>query len=283
MHKRPLVSVDWLKLRLSDDTVKIVDGSWHLPPENRDGYAEYLKEHIPGAVFFDIDAISTPCDLPHMLPSVATFKESVGKLGLSSTHTVVVYDTKGLFSAARVWWMLKTFGFEDVRILNGGMPAWRASGLTIESGAVEVMQTTIEPAFNAAGVVNASEVLECSNALISGDNGAQILDARSQGRFDGVDPEPRAGLRAGHIPGSVCLPYTDLLVDGELKTNEALREVFDAASLIEGKSIITSCGSGVTAAILTLGLHCIGRDDCAVYDGSWTEWGGREDLPVVKS
>lgn len=281
MKKRPIVSVDWLEARLADNKVAdnnvcVVDGSWHLPPENRDAASEYLQGHIPGAVFFDIDSVSTTGDLPHMMPTAAFFAECVGNLGIEKSNTVVVYDTKGLFSAARVWWMFSVFGFNDVRILDGGMPAWTEAGYGLESGAVEVVSVAVDAtAPKVHSVVDAAQVLDASN-----NQSAQILDARSQGRFDGVDPEPRAGLRSGHIPGSICLPYTLLLDNGKLKPNAELREIFTQHGVASETAIYTTCGSGVTAAILTLGLECIGHGDSSLYDGSWTEWGGREELPV---
>ena len=278
MSSRPIVSVDWLQSRLSDGSVCIVDASWHLPPENRDAHAEYLQSHIPGAVFFDIDAISTPGDLPHMLPAPEVFTESVAKLGLQKNKTVVIYDSKGLFSAARVWWTLTRFGFEQVKILDGGLPAWLQAGFNTESGEVSVAQVSVQATLAEASVVNAEQVRQASES-----DSAEILDARSQGRFDGKDPEPRKGLRGGHIPGSKCLPFTALLNDGKLKSDNELREIFTALNLSADKPVYTTCGSGVTAAILTLGLHCIGVHNTALYDGSWTEWGGREDLPVAKN
>jgi len=278
MSERPIVSVDWLEARLRDSNVCVVDGSWHLPPEKRDASAEYLQGHIPGAVFFDIDFISTASELPHMMPTAAFFAECVGKLGIAKNNTVVVYDTKGLFSAARVWWMFTVFGFNDVRILDGGMPAWTEAGYGLEEGAVEITPVVVDAAEpNVKSIVNAAQVLEASN-----NQSVQILDARSQGRFDGVDPEPRAGLRSGHIPGSTCLPYTLLLDNGKLKPDAALREIFTQHGVATDTVTYTTCGSGVTAAILTLGLQCIGCVDTSLYDGSWTEWGGREDLPVSR-
>lgn len=275
MSTRPIVSAEWLHSRLPDNSISVVDASWHLPPEQRDAHAEYLKGHIPGAVFFDIDAISTPGDLPHMMPADAFFAECAGNLGLAKSNTVVVYDTKGLFSAARVWWMLTVAGYSDVKILDGGLPAWLDAGFSLESGEVSVVPVVVEIAVSGDSVVDASAVLEAS-----GSRSAQILDARSQGRFDGVDPEPRAGLRGGHIPGSLCLPFTELLSDGKLKPQEQLREVFKAHGVTNDTPVYTTCGSGVTAAILTLGLYCTGRNDTSLYDGSWTEWGGRDELPV---
>ncbi len=274
MTQRPLVTVDWLETKLAE--VSVVDGSWHLPPENRDANLEYLEGHIPGTKFFDIDRISASGDLPHMMPSANDFAKSIAVLGLDKGKTVIVYDTKGLFSAARVWWMLRAFGFTDVRILDGGLPEWLKAGMPLEQGDVSVDRTESAFVLDVAVVVDSVQVLAASI-----NDSAHILDARSQGRFDGVDPEPREGLRGGHIPGSLCLPYTMLLDDGKLKSNDHLKEIFAAHGVVEGKPVITSCGSGVTAAVLTLGLHCIGRNDTSLYDGSWTEWGGRPDLPVA--
>ena len=278
MNERPIVSASWLQSRLTDNTISIVDGSWHLPPEQRDAREEYLQGHIPGAVFFDIDSISTPGDLPHMMPSAAFFAESVGNLGLAKDNTVVVYDTRGLFSAARVWWMLTVFGYSDVKILDGGLPAWSEAGFALESGEVAVKSVVVETTVAEGSVVDASQVLKASES-----QSAQILDARSQDRFDGLAPEPRAGLRGGHIPGSLCLPFTELLDNGKLKPQAQLREVFKAHGVADDLPVFTTCGSGVTAAILTLGLRCIGRDDTSLYDGSWTEWGGRDELPVSRT
>ena len=278
MSNRPVVSADWLHSRLSDDSVCIVDASWHLPPEKRNAHTEYLQAHIPGAVFFDIDAISTPSDLPHMMPTTECFAQAAGKLGLQKDKAVVVYDSKGLFSAARVWWTLSVFGFEDVRILDGGLPAWQQAGFALDSSEVNPEPVIVEAVFESGAVVDAAQVLAASSA-----NSALILDARSQGRFDGQDPEPRHGLRGGHIPGSQCLPFTRLLSDGKLKPDDELKVIFAEFGLSADKPVYTTCGSGVTAAILALGLHCIGTHNTSIYDGSWTEWGGREELPVVRN
>ena len=274
-NQRPLVSVEWLAQHLFDENLGIVDGSWHLPTEKRDPYQEYLAGHIPGAVFFDIDRVSTPSDLPHMVPSAEMFAESAGTLGLSENKTVVVYDSKGLFSAARVWWMFRLFGFTDVRILDGGIPAWLDAGHSLAQGVPVIEKVSVTSTLKIGAVVDAAQVLQASEQ-----RSAQILDARSRGRFNGTEPEPRAGLRGGHIPGSICLPFNELLDNGSLKPNDALREAFDHSGLTDESPVITSCGSGVTAAILTLALHCIGRDDTALYDGSWTEWGANAELPV---
>ena len=277
MSSRPIISVEWLQSHLSDDSVCIVDATSFLPTEQRDAHAEYLQKHIPGAVFFDIDAISTPGDLPHMLPTAEVFATAAGKLGLQKDKTIVVYDAKGLFSAARVWWTLSIFGFENVRVLDGGLPAWEQAGFKLASGEVSVEPVFVEVSLDKNAVVDAGQVLHASES-----GSAEILDARSRGRFDGIDPEPRQGLRGGHIPGSKCLPFTTLLNNGKLKSDDELKEIFATLNLASDKPVYTTCGSGVTAAVLTLAMHCIGICNTALYDGSWTEWGGREDLPVVK-
>lgn len=278
MSSRPIVTVEWLQSHLDDSSVCIVDATSYLPTENRDAKAEYLEKHIPGAVYFDIDAISTPADLPHMVPTAEIFSASAGALGLQKDKTIVVYDAKGLFSAARVWWTLSIFGYEKAVVLDGGLPAWEQAGFALESGKVEVKSVLVDATMRQGVVVTAEQVLHASETGV-----AEVLDARSQGRFDGHDPEPRKGLRGGHIPGSKCLPFTLLLDNGKLKTNDELEKIIASVNLEKGKPVYTTCGSGVTAAVLTLALHCVGNDNTALYDGSWTEWGGRADLPVHTS
>lgn len=272
----PFVTTDWLAQHLSDPNLVVLDGSWHMPAANRDAQAEYLAGHIPGAVFFDIDAVAdTTTDLPHMLPSPNDFARMVGALGIGEDMTIVVYDEIGLFSAPRVWWTLLTMGARDVRILEGGGPKWRAERRAIETGAVSRPAATFRTSFNPARVVDFDTVRARSK-----DHAAQIADARAAGRFTGEVPEPRAGLRGGHIPGSVNVPVGLLTADGKMKPVAELQALFAEQKLDLNEPIITSCGSGLTAASLALALELSGAKQVAVYDGSWTEWGGRKDAEV---
>jgi len=276
---RPLVTVQWLESNLdvvSKNAISIVDGSWHMPADKRDARAEYLSAHIPGAVYLNIDEISAPSNLPHMLPSETQFAAQVGKLGLHPNRKTVVYDTQGLFSAARVWWMLNVFGFKDVVVLDGGLPAWQKAEYETQSGDVEVTETEFRAVLEKDLVADSGQVLHASEHA-----DAVVLDARSEARFQGEAAEPRAGLRSGHIPGSCSLPFSMLVEDGRLRSNEELAAIFKKVGLPADKPVITSCGSGVTAAVLTLGLNCIGEKRTMLYDGSWTEWGGDIDLPIA--
>jgi thiosulfate/3-mercaptopyruvate sulfurtransferase len=272
----PLVTTAWLAERLGRPNIRVVDGSWHMPALRRDARAEFAESHIPGAVFFDIDAIADPrTPLPHMLPSAAAFARSVGSLGIGSRDRVVVYDSRGVTSAARVWWTFRAFGHDAVAVLDGGLPRWRAEGRPVESGQPVPRPRRFTARLRRRLVRDLADVR--ANLTRRRE---QVLDARSRGRFDGTEPEPRAGLRAGHIPGSLNLPY-DLLyrADGTFLPSDELRRRFEAAGLDLDKPVVTSCGSGITASVLALGLSVLGRD-AAVYDGSWTEWGGRADTPV---
>lgn len=269
------VSTDWLAQHLDNPQVIIVDGTWHLPTAGRDARAEYEAGHIPGAVYFDIDAIAdTDTDLPHMLPTPERFAEMAGALGISSDKTVIVYDEYGLRSAPRVWWSLRAMGAQDVKILTGGGPKWRAEDRPLESG----MPRKEAAVFNA--VLTPDAVASFEIVLAASAAGTQILDARAATRFAGEEAEPRPGLRAGRIPGSRNLPFTDLINDGQLKSESEIRAAVAAAGIDPRQPIITSCGSGVTAAILALALDAIGASDVKVYDGSWAEWGARADAPV---
>lgn len=274
----PLVSTAWLAERLGHSDVQIVDGSWWMPAEARSGHAEFLDGHIPGAVFFDIDAIADrTVDLPHMLPSPQAFAEAVGKLGLRRDATIVAYDTFGVRAAARVWWTLRAMGFSNVAVLDGGMKAWRAEGRPVESGEPAPRPTTVAPGFDPALVRDIDDVRRRVD-----DGSAQIVDARSAARFRGEAPEPRAGLRSGHMPGACNVPFDSLLLpDGRMKPAAELAAVFAAAMVDLDAPIVTTCGSGVTASVIALALARLGRDRVAVYDGSWTEWGGLADTPVV--
>lgn len=274
----PVVSTAWLADRIRSPGVRIVDGSWHMPAENRNGREEYLQAHIPGAVFFDIDAIADQAsDLPHMLPSPVDFARAAGELGLARDADIVVYDTHGVRSAARVWWTLRAMGYTKVQVLDGGLRKWIAEGRPIEGGEVYPPKVLVEPAFDPGLVRSADDV----KAIIATGK-ARVVDARSAGRFSGAAPEPRAGLRSGHMPGAANLPWEEVVAqDGTLKAASDLKSSFKAAGVDLRKPIVTTCGSGVTASVLALALARLGLDRTAVYDGSWTEWASLPDTPVV--
>ncbi|OWJ79964.1 3-mercaptopyruvate sulfurtransferase [Haematobacter genomosp. 1] len=276
---KTLVSTGWVAARLDDPALKLLDASWYMPADKRDPKAEFEAAHLPGARFFDIDAVSDPATpLPHMVPPAEDFAAAAADLGLRKGDQVVVYDGAGLFSAARVWWLFRHMGFDRIAVMDGGLPKWRAEGRPVESGPATVGGGNFQPRPETDLVRNAAEV------LASVESGApNIADARAGERFRGEVPEPRAGLRSGHIPGARNVPFKTLLnADGTMKEIEALRTVFTAAGIDLDRPVITSCGSGVTAAVLSLALERIGNQGHALYDGSWTEWGGREDLPVEK-
>jgi thiosulfate/3-mercaptopyruvate sulfurtransferase len=272
-----LVTTEWLASHLRDADVRVVDGSWHMPQLKRDPRAEFLAAHIPGAVFFDIDGIAdrgTP--LPHMLPTAEEFAAAVGALGIGSGDHVVTYDTRGVVSAARVWWTFRAFGHERVSVLDGGLAKWRSEGRAVESGEAKptprAFRATLRPEL-------VRDLVAVRNNLTS--RSEQVVDARSAGRFAATEPEPRAGLRGGHIPGSLNLPYDALYrADATLLPPDALRAKFQQAGVDLDKPVVTSCGSGITASVLALALHQLGHHRVAVYDGSWTEWAGRTDTPV---
>ena len=279
LPSRWLVSTDWLAERLRHRDVIPVDGSYFLPTQQRDARAEFRGGHIPGAVFFDVEAISDDStDLPHMLPGPKQFGAAVGALGIGDGDTVVVYDSVGLYSAARVWWTFRIFGAKQVFILDGGLPAWKAEGRALEKGDA----TRTAKAFNAEMNVAAVAMLDDVRLALAGDS-TQIVDARSAERFAGKAPEPRPGLRSGHMPRSFNLPFDRLIDNGRLVSRERLEAAFESAGVDLDKPIITSCGSGVTAAILTFAIEAIGREPQGLYDGSWAEWGSRPDLPVERS
>ncbi len=274
----PLVSTDWLAERLGHADIQVIDASWFLPMESRNGGQEYLEGHIPGAIFFDIDALSDEGqDLPHMLPTPEAFAVAAGKLGLSPASTQVVYDTVGIRSSARVWWNLRAMGFEKVFVLDGGMKAWRAAGLPEETGLVSLTATTLQPHFAADLVADISDVRK---ALSTGSE--QVVDARAAARFSGDAPEPRPGVKPGHMPGALNLPFDRLLTpEGRMKAPEDLTQTFETAGVDLDRPIITTCGSGVTASVIALALERLGRSGVAVYDGSWSEWGGRPDTEIA--
>lgn len=277
-EKSPFViDADWLQQRLGSPGVALVDGSWYLPAQKRDAQAEYDAGHIPGAVFFDLDQVVDPnSDLPHMLPSPEDFARYVGSMGISADDTVVVYDGPGFFSAPRVWWMFRTMGMYQVYILDGGFDRWKAAGRPVTAEATRIAPCVFHARFDKERVVSLAGM---RRIVESGES--QIADARSPGRFAGTDPEPRPGLRSGHMPGARNVPSSALSKDGELLSVEELRSVLQDAGLDLTKPVVTSCGSGVTAAAITLALESVGHTDNRLYDGSWTEWGGQQDTPVA--
>lgn len=273
-----LVSTDWLAEHMEAPDVRIVDASWHMPATGRDPRAEYEAEHIPGAVFFDIDEIAdTDNPLPHMVPSPEKFSSRMRKLGLGDGNRIVIYDSLGIVSAARAWWLLRLFGHQDVAILDGGLPKWKAEGRPVEDAPVKPAERHFTARINSFLLREKDQI-----ARNIGMEREQVLDARSAGRFSGDEPEPREGLRGGHIPGSLNLPFTELLNDDNktFRNADDLKATFDRTGLDFKKPVITSCGSGVTACVLAFGLHLLGHHRVAVYDGFWTEWALDEKQPV---
>lgn len=274
-------SFDWLEQRLGRGDVRIVDASWYLPAQNRDAAAEFAKARIPGAVRFDLDSVVDPASaLPHTLPSPELFAQAAGALGLSETDTIIVYDGPGMFSAPRVWWMLRIFGAKSAFVLDGGFDTWLAESRAVETGAPSApVPAVFKPTLNRLAVMT----LDDMRKVVAGDDGGQgiqIADARGAGRFAGTEPEPRAGMRSGHMPGARNVPFSSLSSGGRLKPASELRAVLEAAGLDLARPVVTSCGSGVTAAVITLALQSVGHRHNMLYDGSWAEWGGRGDTPV---
>ncbi len=274
----PLVTTEWLAAELGKPDLVVFDATKYLPNEPKDGRAEFLRGHIPGAAFFDIDVVAdTETDLPHMVPTPGRFAKLMGVLGVGNDLRVVFYDQKGLASAARGWWLMGLFGHDKAAVLDGGLPKWVAEGRPVRDGeAAGPEPRQFRPDYRAGQLRGVGDLLR------NVQTGAElVLDARAAGRFTGAVPEPRAGMRSGHIPGSVSLPYNELLrADGTFRPAGEARARFEAAGVDGARPLVTSCGSGVTACILTLGLRVAGFPEGAVYDGSWTEWGGRSDTPI---
>jgi len=272
-----VVDADWLAGQLGRPGLSIVDASWYLPAQKRDAKAEYEAAHIPGAKFFDHDLVVEPdSNLPHTLPRPAVFAQHAGSMGISSDDTIVVYDGPGLFSAPRAWWMFRVMGAAEVFILDGGLDAWKAQGRPVTAEVTKVAPCVFHADFDEGRVASLADM----RAVVA-DGSAQIADARSQGRFAGTDPEPRPGIRSGHMPGAHSVPAGSLARDGRLLPVGELRQRLSGAGLDLSKPVVTSCGSGITAAVITLALESVGHGANRLYDGSWTEWGGRSDTPVV--
>jgi thiosulfate/3-mercaptopyruvate sulfurtransferase len=273
----PFVTAEWLEEHLSAPDLVVVDGSWYLPAHQRDPRAEYAAGHIPGAVFFDIDGIvDASSGLPHMLPRPEDFAREAGALGIGDGMRIVVYDGAGLFSAPRVWWTFRTFGAPEVSILEGGAPAWRAAERPWTDEPTRRRPAVFTPRLDHSAIADLAAV---ESALSTGS--AQVVDARPGDRFRGEAPEPRPGVRSGHMPGALNVPAASIVADGRLKPAGEIEAAFRSAGVDLDRPVITSCGSGVTAAILAVGLETIGRPIRSLYDGSWTEWGSRDDKPVA--
>lgn len=272
-----LVSADWLEARLGKPAISIVDGSWYLPAHQRDARAEYESGHIPGAVFFDQDSVVEPgSSLPHAMPSPEVFARHVSAMGIGEKDTIVVYDGPGFYSAARVWWLFRVMGAKQALLLDGGFDRWKGEGRPVTAGKPTVREGHFRPRFDARQVVGFDEMKSIVET-----RSKQIADARPAGRFTGEQPEPRPGIRSGHMPGAVSVPSSDLSRDGSLLPLGELRALFAGAGIDLDRPVVTSCGSGVTAAAINFALQSLGHEQNRLYDGSWSEWGGRPDTAVV--
>ena len=273
-----LVGTDWLGLRLGQPGIRVVDATWYLPAAGRQGIEDYREGHIPGAAFWDIDAVADPdSSLPHMLPDEPGFAAHMERMGISNDDHVVVYDNVGMMTSPRAWWCLRAFGHDRVSVLDGGMSRWRAEGRPTTAETPPAAPASYAARLDPSLVRSIGDIRDNIETGTS-----QILDARSAGRFTGAEPEPRPECRPGHIPGSLNLPFGDLIdpETGTFRRGGDLAARFAASGLEAERPVVTSCGSGVTACVLALGLHLLGREDVAVYDGSWSEWGSRDDTPV---
>lgn len=272
-----LVSTDWLAARLGDPKLAVVDASWYMPKTGRDPDQEYLAAHIPGAVRFNIDTVADPdSDLPHTIAAAELFARKVGELGISDDMTIVVYDGAGLFSAPRVWWNFRVMGARDVRVLDGGFPKWESEHRPTQSGANKPKPKTFSPKPDTGAVARIDDV------RTSLDSGLQVVDARSPGRFRGEEAEPRAGVEPGHMPGAKNVHYSSIIANGKLKDSSELAAIFRAAGVDPSAPMVTTCGSGVSAAILALAVDKMGHPVPRLYDGSWTEWGGDPTTPKAR-
>ena len=276
-RSRFVVTPDWVEKQLGAPEFRVVDASWYLPAQKRNGALEYSEGHVPGAVFYDQDAIAdTSSPLPHTLPTPEFFAESVGRLGIADRDTIVVYDGVGFFSAPRVWWLFRLFGAERVYVMDGGLARWKAEGRPLETDLAEPRPAVFTPRLDAVRVAD----LDPMKAIVAAGS-MQIADARGAARFTAEEAEPRPGLRSGHMPGAKNLPSSAFSENGNFKDLAALQALFEAEGIDLSKPVVTTCGSGVTAAIITLALESLGHRDNRLYDGSWTEWGGQPDTPVV--